>query len=182
MAFTGQSSLLKFGFILNIFLFFLGLIALGSLAKYASQSFKIKEYEYNICVFYLSNEKQKPGMCTFADTASVLISVAALSLFAMDFVTWKRSENYKGKRASVATLFITPMMCIFSFIAAIILALGVKSTLRAAEDANPGSTYSGLKGVYTGISCVALSGLLFAIYASSEYIQYRRRHVNGDKW
>lgn len=46
---------------------------------------------------------------------------------------------------------------------------------------NLGSTYPGLKGVYTGISCVALGGLFFGIYASSEYVQYRRRHINGDK-
>lgn len=46
---------------------------------------------------------------------------------------------------------------------------------------NLGSTFPGLKGIYTGISCVALAGLFFAIYASSEYVQYRRRHINGDK-
>ncbi|KAF9288245.1 hypothetical protein BGZ88_008261 [Linnemannia elongata] len=50
-----------------------------------------------------------------------------------------------------------------------------------AEDVMPGSTYPGLKGIYTGISCVALGGLFFGIYASSEYVQYRRRHINGDK-
>ncbi|KAG0074438.1 hypothetical protein BGZ90_010758 [Linnemannia elongata] len=54
--------------------------------------------------------------------------------------------------------------------------------MNHAEDVMPGSTYPGLKGIYTGISCVALGGLFFGIYASSEYVQYRRRHINGDKW
>ncbi|KAG0316949.1 hypothetical protein BGZ97_006120 [Linnemannia gamsii] len=180
MAFTAHSGLLKLGFILTVVLFFCGLVALGSLAKYASQTLEVRSGgDMKVCVIFLSPEEQRPGMCTFADTASALISVVAACLFAMDFVTWKKSENYKGKRASVATLFLAPVMSILSFCAAITLALGIKSTLKYAE---AGTTYYGVKGIYTGISCVALGGLFFAIYASSEYVQYRRRHVNGDKW
>ncbi|KAF9549532.1 hypothetical protein EC957_003482 [Mortierella hygrophila] len=183
MAFTAQSGLLKFGFIITVFLFFCGLVALGSLAKYASQTLEIRNGgDYKVCLIFLSQEKQRPGMCTFADTASALISVVAACLFAMDFVTWKKSENYKGRRASMASLLLAPVMCVLSFCAAITLALGIKSTMKHAEEVSPGSTYPGLKGIYTGISCVALAGLFFAIYASSEFIQYRRRHVNGDKW
>ncbi|KAF9100054.1 hypothetical protein BGX29_006818 [Mortierella sp. GBA35] len=108
MAFTAQSGLLKFGFILTIVLFFLGLVALGSLAKYASQK-----------------------------SPNCLISAAAAGLFAMDFVTWKKSENYKGKRASVATLLLAPVMCVFSFCTAITLALGIKSTMNEVEKVAP---------------------------------------------
>ncbi|KAG0290011.1 hypothetical protein BGZ96_006509 [Linnemannia gamsii] len=183
MAFTAHSGLLKFGFILTVFLFFCGLVALGSLVKYASQTMERRNQDdLKVCLIYLSQEKQRPGMCTFADTASALISVVAACLFALDFATWKKSENYKGKRASFAALFLAPAMSILSFCAAITLALGIKSTMKNADEVAPGSTYPGLKGIYTGISCVALAGLFFAIYASSEYVQYRRRHVNGDKW
>ncbi|KAK3826371.1 MAG: hypothetical protein JOS17DRAFT_818687 [Linnemannia elongata] len=183
MAFTAHSGLLKFGFILTVVLFFCGLVALGSLVKYASQSVQLtKDTDYKVCVIFLSNEKQRPGMCTFADTTSALISVVAACLFAMDFTTWKKSENYKGRRASIASLFLAPAMCILSLCAAITLALGIKSTMNKVHDIYPDSTYPGLKGIYTGISCVAIAGLFFGIYASSEYVQYRRRHVNGDKW
>ncbi|OAQ30682.1 hypothetical protein K457DRAFT_892669 [Linnemannia elongata AG-77] len=181
MAFTAHSGLLKFSFILTVFLFFCGLVALGSLVKYATQTVQLSNGDdYKVCLIFLS-ETQRSGMCTFADTTSALISVVAACLFAMDFVTWKKSENYKGKRASIASLFLAPGMCILSFCAAITLALGIKSTMNHAEDVMPGSTYPGLKGIYTGISCVALGGLFFGIYASSEYVQYRRRHINGDK-
>ena len=45
--------------------------------------------------------------------------------------------------------------------------------LFLSTDANP--------AIYTGAGCAAVSGLIFAIYGISEYAQYRRRHVNGDK-
>ncbi|KAF9175571.1 hypothetical protein BGX21_011462 [Mortierella sp. AD011] len=80
MAFTAQSALLKFGFILSTVLFFLGLVELGSLAKYGTAS-------------------------------SGIIAIASGLLFAMDFVTWKKSENYKGKRASLLVCVINALNC-----------------------------------------------------------------------
>ncbi|KAF9997106.1 hypothetical protein BGZ79_009173 [Entomortierella chlamydospora] len=113
--------------------------------------------------------------------AKGIIAIASGLLFAMDFVTWKKSENYKGKRASLLALFLTPAMCLFSFCAAAVLGLGVKATCSNIG-CNKGYTFEGSAGIYTGITCSSLAGLLFAIYAASEYTQYRRRHINGDKW
>lgn len=38
-----------------------------------------------------------------------------------------------------------------------------------------------LNSLYTGVTCATLAGFLFVFYAFSEYAQYRRRHVQGDK-
>ncbi|KAI1318433.1 hypothetical protein EDD11_006517 [Mortierella claussenii] len=106
----------------------------------------------------------------------------ALGLFGLDYVTWKRSENYKGKRASLTALILAPVMGLFSFCSAIVFSLGIKTTCDNYGGCNDRHTIAGIKGIYTGISCAALAGLFFVVYASSEYIQYRRRHVEGDKW
>ncbi|KAI8598399.1 hypothetical protein EDD21DRAFT_382593 [Dissophora ornata] len=99
----------------------------------------------------------------------------------MDWVTWKRSENYKGRRASIATLVLAPLMCVFSFCSAIVIGLGIRVTCHnwSCGDTQSDAT---LRGIYTGITCTALAGLFFAFYAGSEYTQYRRRHIEGDKW
>ncbi|KAG0033314.1 hypothetical protein BGZ81_008784 [Podila clonocystis] len=146
MAFTGQSTTLKLGFIMDALLVLLGLITLFSLYKYSTTEIQGRD----VCVLFAEQTGEiQPSSCTFSTAAGGIIVLAAAVLTFMDYVTWKRSENYKGKRASVTVYGnVTPVV----------------------------------KGIYTGISCAALSGLFFAIYGVSEYVQYRRRHINGDKW
>ncbi|KAG0348160.1 hypothetical protein BG005_011716 [Podila minutissima] len=179
MAFTGQSTTLKLGFIMDALLGLLGLITLFSLLKYATYDYQDRD----ICVLFLDLEggKMQPSACTFSTAAGGIIVLAAAVLTFMDYVTWKRSENYKGKRASVATLFLTPIMTLFSFCTAIVVVLGIRKSCGGSCDKGGGFSPE-VKGIYTGISCAGLSGLFFAIYGISEYVQYRRRHINGDKW
>ncbi|KAF9430449.1 hypothetical protein BGZ94_006797 [Podila epigama] len=42
------------------------------------------------------------GSLSIHATQSGIVTLAAIVLSFMDYITWKRSENYKGKRASVA--------------------------------------------------------------------------------
>ncbi|KAF9344052.1 hypothetical protein BGX26_004876, partial [Mortierella sp. AD094] len=93
MAFTAHSALLKFGFILSTVLFFLGLVELGSLAKYGTNN--------GTCALYWDGKVDHSSICSFTVIAGGVIAIASGLLFAMDFVTWKKSENYKGKRASL---------------------------------------------------------------------------------
>ncbi|KAG0098107.1 hypothetical protein BGZ93_001141 [Podila epicladia] len=120
------------------------------------------------------------SLLKFSTYDGVIVLAAAVLTF-MDYVTWKRSENYKGKRASVATLFLTPIMTLLSFCTAIAVVIGIRKSCGGSCDKGGGFSPE-VKGIYTGISCAALSGLFFAIYGISEYVQYRRRHINGDKW
>ncbi|KFH71431.1 hypothetical protein MVEG_01730 [Podila verticillata NRRL 6337] len=175
MAFTGQSTALKFGFIMDVLLVLLGLITLFSILKYSKQ--EVKGYDY--CLLFIDADSgEQPSACTFSSAAGGIIILAAAALTFMDYVTWKRSENYKGKRASFAALLITPIMTLFSFCTAIVVVLGIRKA--CGGDCNKNVPF--VKGIYTAIGCAALSGLFFAIYGISEYVQYRRRHVNGDKW
>ncbi|GJJ75706.1 hypothetical protein EMPS_08064 [Entomortierella parvispora] len=177
MAFTGQSGLLKFGFILSVLLFILGLVCVGTLVKNIRASF----VGYSVCFLFNTSDgysAYKTGPCNFAIADSALITIAGAVFFGLDWITWKKSENYKGKRASLAALIISSVMCVLSFCGAIVVYLGAKKTVSSSGctncDANP--------AVYTGAGCAAVSGVIFAIYGISEYAQYRRRHVNGDKW
>ncbi|KAF9370559.1 hypothetical protein CPB97_002647 [Podila verticillata] len=174
MAFTGQSTALKFGFIMDVLLVFLGLITLFSILKYSKQ--EAQGYDY--CILFVDTKSEQASACTFSSAAGGIIVLAAAALTLMDYVTWKRSENYKGKRASFATLLLTPIMTLFSFCTAIVVVLGIRKA--CGGDCNKNVPF--IKGIYTAISCAGLSGLFFAIYGISEYVQYRRRHVNGDKW
>ncbi|KAG0257853.1 hypothetical protein BG011_003706 [Mortierella polycephala] len=172
MAFSAHSGLLKLGFVLSITLFFLGMIVLGSLAKFGTTQ--------GVCLLFNNGKVNDSAKCSFSVTAGAIIALAGCFLFGMDWVTWKRSENYKGKNASVAALFLAPLMCIFSFCTAIVIGLGIKSTCNYVGS-SCSSRDSTVKGIYTGISCAALAGLFFALYSVSEYTQYRRRHIEGDK-
>ncbi|KAG0034882.1 hypothetical protein BGZ82_005572 [Podila clonocystis] len=178
MAFTGQSTTLKFGFIMDALLVLLGLITLFSLHKYSTAEIQGRD----VCVLFIEQTgEMQPSSCTFSTAAGGIIVLAAAVLTFMDYVTWKRSENYKGKRASVTALFITPIMTLFSFCTAIVVVLGIRKTCGGSCERN-GNVTPVVQGIYTGLSCAALSGLFFAIYGISEYVQYRRRHINGDKW
>ncbi|KAF9317057.1 hypothetical protein BG003_001227 [Podila horticola] len=175
MAFTGQSTALKFGFIMDVILVLLGLITLFSIFKNAQKEIQ----GIKVCALFLdaqSGTYQSPA-CSFSTAVGGIIVLAAAVLSFMDYVTWKRSENYKGKRASFAALFITAIMTLLSFCTAIVVVLGIKKTCGDSCGHS-----SDIKGIYTGISCAALAGLFFAIYGISEFVQYRRRHINGDKW
>jgi hypothetical protein len=37
------------------------------------------------------------------------------------------------------------------------------------------------QAIQTGVGASSVAGFLFAFYGYSEYIQYRQRHINGDK-
>ncbi|KAG0336493.1 hypothetical protein BG000_006519 [Podila horticola] len=179
MAFTGQSTALKFGFIMDVILVLLGLITLFSIFKNAQKEIQGIE----VCALFLDVQSatyQSPA-CSFSIAAGGIIVLAAAVLSFMDYVTWKRSENYKGKRASFAALFITAIMTLFSFCTAIVVVLGIRKSCGGSCDKGGGLS-SDVKGIYTGISCAGLAGLFFAIYGISEFVQYRRRHINGDKW
>ncbi|KAG0022750.1 hypothetical protein BGZ82_010934 [Podila clonocystis] len=104
----------------------------------------------------------------------------------MDYVTWKRSEHFKGKRASVAAMLISPAGAFISFATAIIIGVGLKDFCNTFNNETPiGSCQEAvpeLNNLYTGVSCATLAGFMFVFYGFSEYAQYRRRHVQGDKW
>ena len=60
-----------------------------------------------------------------------MIVVVGAVFFGLDWITWKKSENYKGKRASLAALIVAPVMCVLSLCAAIIVYLGTKKTMKS---------------------------------------------------
>ncbi|KAF9580610.1 hypothetical protein BGW38_002671, partial [Lunasporangiospora selenospora] len=137
--------------------------------------------DFTYCILYFDNDSRGlSSSCNFTSTVGAIIAVAGIALFGMDYVTWKRSENFKGRRAAITSLVLTVLMTLFSFCNAIVLVLGIKKTC----DFNGGCSKNDktYKGVYSAISCSALAGLFFIIYGVSEYIQYRKRHINGDKW
>ncbi|KAG0345346.1 hypothetical protein BG004_003780 [Podila humilis] len=115
----------------------------------------------------------------------LLIAAGGVGLFVMDYVTWKRSEYFKGKRASVAALLISPAGAFISFASAIIIGTGLKKLCKKFYSEQHAGTcqeaVSELGGLYTGVTCATLAGFLFTFYAASEYAQYRRRHIQGDK-
>ncbi|KAF9585318.1 hypothetical protein BGW38_002931 [Lunasporangiospora selenospora] len=126
--------------------------------------------------------------CVFTTFVGVMIMLGGAALFGMDYITWKRSERFKGKRASVAALLITPTMTFFSFSTAIVVGLGLKKFCNgyyvngALEVDRCYEQITQLKYLQSGLAVTTLAGFLFMFYGASEYVQYRKRHVHGDKW
>ncbi|KAG0373406.1 hypothetical protein BGX24_011743 [Mortierella sp. AD032] len=187
MAFAHDSGFLKADFVMSTILAILGFIIFGTMSSNAYLPFGDRE----LCLL-LANPRTYSfhnSACTFTITIGFLIAAGGIALFAMDFVTWKRSERFKGKRASVAALLIAPTLCFFSFATAIVIGTGVKAFCNNYEVA-PGivdyerckTQTAGLSGIQAGVGASTVAGFLFALYGYSEYIQYRKRHINGDKW
>ncbi|KAF9139696.1 hypothetical protein BGX30_007593 [Mortierella sp. GBA39] len=156
MAFAHDSGFLKADFVMSTILALLGFIIFGTMSRNSYWEF--------------------------------LIAAGGIALFAMDFVTWKRSERFKGKRASVAALLIAPTLCFFSFATAIVIGTGIKTFCNNFEISGTvdydrcKNVVTNFQAIQTGVGASAVAGFLFAFYGYSEYIQYRERHVNGDKW
>ncbi|KAG0279094.1 hypothetical protein BGZ95_002280 [Linnemannia exigua] len=185
MAFAHDSGFLKADFVMSTILAILGFVIYGTMSRNAYWDFG----DQKLCLL-LANPKTfsfHNSACAFTNTIGFLIAAGGIALFAMDFVTWKRSERFKGKRASVAALLIAPTLCFFSFATAIVIGTGVKTFCNNFEVA--GSVdYEGCKtrivnlnGIQAGVGASTVAGFLFAFYGYSEYIQYRKRHINGDK-
>ncbi|KAF9348322.1 hypothetical protein BGX26_000261 [Mortierella sp. AD094] len=156
MSFAANTGFLKADFLMSAILCLLGFIVLGSMANNS----------------YLQ----------------LMIAAGGVGLFAMDFVTWKRSDRFKGKRASIAAMFIAPTMSFFAFSTAIVIGVGIKDFCNNFEVngvPRPDSCHADLKnfsGLQTGVGAATVAGFISAFYGVSEYLQYRRRHINGDKW
>ncbi|KAG0300811.1 hypothetical protein BGZ98_008851 [Dissophora globulifera] len=117
-----------------------------------------------------------------------IIATGGAALFGMDYVTWKRSERFKGRRASIAALLIAPIMSLSSFSTAIVIGVGITDFCSNYEV--PGGVsverchaeVTNLSNLKAGVTAATLAGFLAAFYGFSEYTQYRKRHVQGDKW
>ncbi|KAF9150709.1 hypothetical protein BG015_007479 [Linnemannia schmuckeri] len=186
MAFAHDSGYLKADFVMSTILALLGFIIYGTMSRNSYWKWGDREF----CLL-LGNPRTwtfHDSACRFTNTIGFLIAAGGIALFVMDFVTWKRSERFKGKRASVAALLIAPTLCFFSFATAIVIGTGIK-TFCNNFDVNGTIDYDRCKNVITnfqaiqtGVGASAVAGFLFAFYGYSEYIQYRQRHINGDKW
>ncbi|KAF9211093.1 hypothetical protein BGZ59_008537 [Podila verticillata] len=185
MSFSSQGWYLKTDFLMSSILALLGLIVLGIMSK--------KSYfDYGgigtVCILAGAGVQgfYNHAACVWSAVAGFLVAAGGVGLFAMDFVTWKRSEHFKGKRASVAALLISPAGAFISFATAIIIGVGLKNFCKDYTSQmhinDCQTTVPELNSLYTGVTCATLAGFLFVFYAFSEYAQYRRRHVQGDKW
>lgn len=69
-----------------------------------------KKYHFILIFLFFFSNRYKSSVVT-----SGIIVLAAAALTLMDYVTWKRSENYKGKRASFAVSIHSthPEQCLF---------------------------------------------------------------------
>ncbi|KAG0024678.1 hypothetical protein BGZ80_010835 [Entomortierella chlamydospora] len=164
----------------------LGFIVLGAMVNNSYLQF----YDQKICLL-LGNPKTwsfHSSACAFTIAIGLMIAAGGVGLFAMDFVTWKRSDRFKGKRASIAAMLIAPTMSFFAFSTAIVIGVGIKdfcNNYEANGVPRPDSCHANLKnisGLETGVGAATVAGFISGFYGVSEYLQYRRRHVNGDKW
>ncbi|KAG0342226.1 hypothetical protein BG000_006145 [Podila horticola] len=183
MAFASKGWYLKTDFLMSSILALLGLIVLGTMATKSYTPFGDQKF----CI--LAGEGIKGllnhAACVWSTIAGFLIAAGGVGLFGMDYVTWKRSEHFKGKRASVAALLISPAGAFISFATAIIIGVGLKGFCKKYDSETHikscQETVPELSSLYTGVSCATLAGFLFVFYGFSEYAQYRRRHIHGDK-
>ncbi|KAG0048350.1 hypothetical protein BGZ83_006675 [Gryganskiella cystojenkinii] len=152
MSFEANTGFLKADFVMSFVLALLGIIILGTMSSNSYKEF--------------------------------LIAAGGVALFAMDFVTWKRSERFKGKRASVAALLICPIMAFFAFATSIVIGVGIKDFCNSLvyHPERCSENVKEIAGLRAGVAGSALAGILFVAYGLSEYAQYRKRHVQGDKW
>ncbi|KAF9106146.1 hypothetical protein BGX29_010396 [Mortierella sp. GBA35] len=186
MSFEHESGFLKGDFVMSTILAVLGFIVFGTMSRNAWLPFGGQ----NICLLL-----GDPATLTFHNSAcnftifiGFMIAAGGVALFAMDFVTWMRSERYKGRRASVAALLISPTLSFFSFATAIVIGVGVKKFCNnyyigsVLDIPRCKTEITNFGPIQAGVSASAMAGCLFAFYGYSEYLQYRKRHINGDKW
>ncbi|KAG0369080.1 hypothetical protein BGZ54_000388 [Gamsiella multidivaricata] len=104
MSFTARTGFLKADFVMSTILCILGLIVLGTMSR---NSYWKMPGDTSICLL-LGNPRTltfHSSACVFTIFVGFMIAAGGVGLFAMDYVTWKRSERFKGKRASVAVRF-----------------------------------------------------------------------------
>ncbi|KAG9073175.1 hypothetical protein KI688_000962 [Linnemannia hyalina] len=186
MAFAHDSGFLKADLVMSTILALLGFIIFGTMSR---NSYWELGNGQKICLLLgdPATLTFHNSACGFTNTIGFLIAAGGIALFAMDFVTWKRSERFKGKRASVAALLIAPTLCFFSFATAIVIGTGIKTfcnnfVVNGTVDYDRcKNVVTSFQAIQTGVGASAVAGFLFAFYGYSEYIQYRERHVNGDK-
>ncbi|KAF9108514.1 hypothetical protein BGX27_008320 [Mortierella sp. AM989] len=186
MSFAANTGFLKGDFLMSTILCILGFIVLGTMANNSYMQLS----DQSICLI-LGNPKTltfHSSACSFTIAVGFMIAAGGVGLFVMDYVTWKRSERFKGKRASIAALLIAPILSFFAFSTAIVIGVGIKDfcnnyevlgTIRQDRCHSEMKNFSGLQ---TGVGASTVAGFVSAFYAFSEYLQYRKRHINGDKW
>ncbi|KAF8969298.1 hypothetical protein BGZ46_010692 [Entomortierella lignicola] len=186
MSFAANTGFLKADFVMSAILCILGFIVLGTMSR---NSYLEVLPGYKVCLL-LGNPKTfsfHNSACGFAIAAGLLIAASGVGLFSMDFVTWKRSERFKGKRASVAAMLIAPVMAFFAFATAIVIGVGIRDFCNNFEIdgvPHPERCHTNLKNfsrLQSGVGAATVAGFISAFYGVSEYLQYRRRHINGDK-
>ncbi|KAG0327693.1 hypothetical protein BGZ99_007123 [Dissophora globulifera] len=186
MSFGPGTGFLKSNFSMSALLCLLGLIVLGTMIK--SSYWRVFE-DQSICLI-LGNLRTRvfhSSACVFATFVGFIIATGGAALFGMDYVTWKRSERFKGRRASIAALLIAPTMSFSSFSTAIVIGVGITDFCSNYEV--PGGVsverchaeVTNLSNLKAGVTAATLAGFLAAFYGFSEYTQYRKRHVQGDK-
>ncbi|KAF9185094.1 hypothetical protein BGZ51_002968 [Haplosporangium sp. Z 767] len=186
MSFTSGTGFLKADFVMSTALCILGFIVLGTMSK--NSYWRMPQGSVCLLLGNPSTLTFHPSACVFTVIVGLMIAAGGAGLFGMDFVTWKRTERFKGKRASVAALLISPIMSFFSFATAIVIGVGIKNFCRhyivggRVDVQTCHEQITNLAGLEAGVSAATLAGFLFAFYGSSEYLQYRRRHIQGDKW
>ncbi|KAF9932106.1 hypothetical protein FBU30_008920 [Linnemannia zychae] len=186
MAFAHNSGLLKADFVMSFILAILGFIVYGTISNNGYWDLG----EQKVCVI-LGNPRTRSfhnSACSFSSTIGFLIAAGGVALFIMDFVTWRRSERFKGKRASVAALIIAPTLCFFSIATAIVIGTGIKTFCNnflvgdVPDYDRCKAVITNFGAIQSGVGAASVASILFAFYGYSEYIQYRKRHINGDKW
>ncbi|KAF9973420.1 hypothetical protein BGZ73_003337 [Actinomortierella ambigua] len=177
MAFTNHSTLLK----VDVFLVLVATIcAIVALAAWQINTLvEIKGYNIKGCLLFPSDDGSPNHSCSFAVGSSAIMIVGAVFLGAMDFVTWKKSENYKGKRACLTAMFLAAFLTVLSLITFGVVGFGDLKLCQKIDGSCSRLDRQG--GILTGIGACGVAFLSFAVYTVLERIQYVRRHVNGDK-
>ncbi|GJJ70296.1 hypothetical protein EMPS_02645 [Entomortierella parvispora] len=184
MSFEANTGFLKADFVMSFVLSILGLIVLGTLGGNSYKSVVADKPKYCILMANVNTRTFHSSACTFAIFIGFCIAAGGIALFALDFITWKRSERFKGKRASVAALLISPIMCFFALSTSIVIGVGMKDFCKNL-DYHPERCYEiipEMAKLQAAVGGSAMAGILFACYGFSEYTQYRKRHIQGDKW
>ncbi|KAF8939207.1 hypothetical protein BGZ58_010381 [Dissophora ornata] len=167
MAFTASTKSLRADFVMSVILSILGFIVLGTM-------YKKSYWQYALHLDWNSPHK------------IFMIAAGGLVLLAMDFVTWKHSERFKGKRTSVAALLVSSIMSFLALSTAIVIGVGIRDFCNHYDIQgvpNPDRCHTdivNMSSLNAGVSAATLAGFLFAFYGFSEYSQYRRRHTQSD--
>ncbi|KAI8603697.1 hypothetical protein EDD21DRAFT_368338 [Dissophora ornata] len=187
MAFTASTKSLRADFVMSVILSILGFIVLGTMYK---KSYWQVFPDKSVCLL-LGNPRTvtfHSSACNFTVFIGFMIAAGGLVLLAMDFVTWKHSERFKGKRTSVAALLVSSIMSFLALSTAIVIGVGIRDFCNHYDIQgvpNPDRCHTdivNMSSLNAGVSAATLAGFLFAFYGFSEYSQYRRRHTQSDNW